>query len=339
MTDDSDHQALVDSSRRTVAVRLQGGLGDHILGMRVLRFVRGRYPLHEIVVYSDSGGYEPQLQIAAMSPYVSRVVPVYESRIPTATDEVGKIDNLRPEDQAAMLSSDCFVDAFGRGMFAAASISLDVPIVDILAHRPEFIVSAVAETHARGILRDHVNRPVVSMNLTKWGVDVLRKHESNIRQLLKEVLEHQGAIVLNIFPTCYQYGNWHEPQRTARSEQSRGEAKFLAELCSLDCRVIPCVDLPLATIVALLKRSCYFIGVDNGIKHIAWALQVPRTYFHPIKPSLMWTLRWMPDLHRMLLFDCTKDAFASHRRTLIAAMHADAASKAGAYHEWRTQAP
>jgi hypothetical protein len=44
------------SPKRFVAVRLEGGLGDHILGMRVLRFVRDRYPRHEIVALSDAHG-------------------------------------------------------------------------------------------------------------------------------------------------------------------------------------------------------------------------------------------------------------------------------------------
>ena len=53
--------------RKQAAVRLEGGLGDHILGMRLLQFVRRRYPGHLMVVYCDCGGYRSQLEAGAKS--------------------------------------------------------------------------------------------------------------------------------------------------------------------------------------------------------------------------------------------------------------------------------
>lgn len=310
----------VGSASKTIAVRLQGGLGDHILGMRVLSFIRTRYPHHDIIIYSDSGGYDPQLQIAAMSPFASRVVPVYESLRPATNDEVGRIANLRPEDQALIRGSDCFIDAFGRGMFAAASSVLDVPIVDILAQRPQLEIPNSAGEHANSIVDQWNGRPIVGLNLTKWGADVITKYQPRIVQILDCILSHTDALVLNIFPSSYEYGNWHEPQRTMRREQSRREAHCLMDLCQLDRRILPCVDLPLATVAALIKRAHYFIGVDNGIKHLAWALNTPLTFFHPKKPSISYVLRWMPDLNRLLLFDCSDSELRLYTSRIISAL-------------------
>ena len=39
-------------STRSIAIRLEGGLGDHILGVRVLSFVRAKYPHHDLVTGS-----------------------------------------------------------------------------------------------------------------------------------------------------------------------------------------------------------------------------------------------------------------------------------------------
>src|SRR6266498_396583 len=97
-------------SRRTVAVRLEGGLGDHVLGMRVLPFVHRSFPKHQIIVYSDAAGHAGQLQVAAMSPIVASVVPV-QSR-PKDRTVVGRLENVRPQDLTRMFSADVFIDGW-----------------------------------------------------------------------------------------------------------------------------------------------------------------------------------------------------------------------------------
>jgi hypothetical protein len=121
------------SGRNTIAVRLEGGLGDHILGLRVLRFLRRRYPRHEIIGYSDSGGYRPPLEAASMSPYFNRVLPV--ARLPVDDDNWGELSAVLPEWLAAMHSAEIFVDGWTSKMFVEAALVLDVPVFDILAER------------------------------------------------------------------------------------------------------------------------------------------------------------------------------------------------------------
>ena len=81
---------------------------------------------------------------------------------------------------------------------------------------------------------------------------------------------------------------------------------------NVDKRVIPIVDSPIAVVAALIKRCKYYIGVDNGLKHLAWALGIPHSFFISDTPSVPFVMRYMPDFHRSLLFNCAKDDFLIH---------------------------
>jgi hypothetical protein len=298
------------ASGGSVAVRLEGGLGDHILGMRVLRFVRERYPCHNIVIYSDAGGHSTQLRVASMSPYISTVVPVYAK--PARITAMGRLENIRPQDLRLMLSSDVFVDAHGETMFLEASVALNAPVFAILAHRPELLLPGASIQEATSLLAKYEGAVLVGLNLTKHGAALLRRYEARIVHILQRLLEHPNVIVLNILSSSYEFTHWPEPERTMRHRCSVGESQFLRKLCKLSDRIVPCVDLPIDTIAAVLSRCRYFIGVDNGIKHLAWALGVPHTFFSPVRPRLERALRWMPDLNRMLLFDCPESTLVAH---------------------------
>ncbi len=299
------------TARRSVSVRLEGGLGDHILGMRVLRFIHDHYPDHEIVAYSDSAGHSTQLAIASMSPFVSRVVLVGQ-RAPPKRGEVGKLDNIRAEDMQMMLAHDVFIDAYGRSMFARASIALDVPIFEILAKRPELRVAPSTLREASELLAPYAGAKFVGFNMTKYGAAFLERNMAPITYVLHRLLEDPMVVVLNMFTSRYTFNHWPQRERVYREETAAGESGVQSRLCVLSERIVPCVDLPIETIVALLKRCRYFIGLDNGIKHLAWALDLPHTFFHTERPSPYFVMRWMPDLHRMLLFNCANDSLDRH---------------------------
>jgi hypothetical protein len=301
---------MLGRSYRSVSVRLDGGLGDHILGMRILPFIRKRYPGHDVVVYSDSGGHSTQLTVCAMSPLVSRVVPVYST--PKTIADLGNLENVRPQDLASMLSADIFIDAHGEDMFLNASTTLDIPLFEILAHRPELVVSHDAKDDAASALANYKDAMFVGMNLARHGGDPLRRYGSRITEMLERLLQREDVFVLSIFTSQYDFAHYPEPDRTARRQCALRETTFIRELCELNDKIISCVDLPISTVAALLMRCRYFIGVDNGIKHLAWALGVPHTFFCPVMPPLRRALRWMPDFNRMLLFKCSERELDSH---------------------------
>jgi hypothetical protein len=300
-------------------VRLEGGLGDHILGMRALRFVRQRFPTHDIIAYSDAAGHPVPLQIASMCPHVAQAIAVHqdmasESGSPRALDRIAKGDLER------MQAFDVMIDLHGALMCVDVSVLLGVPLFSILGERPELSISEDARGEAARILASHHGAKLVGMNFGKYNAAYLRRHAQTIVEIVRHVLRSPSAILLNFFTTSYDFAHWPEPQRTARRVAVREGANVLWDLCALDRRVIPCVDLPISVVAALLNECSYYVGVDNGLKHLAWALGVPCTYFHPEKPDMRHILRWMPDVHRMLLFDCIGPALESHMRDISAAL-------------------
>jgi hypothetical protein len=248
-----------------------------------------------------------------MSPLVSEVVPVYQSDPKGLGPGAGRLETLRPQDLKRIYAAECVIDAWVPGMLVDASAAVDVPIFEMLGSRPELEVSLQAREDAARLQSPHGDAIFIGLNLTKYGRPFLETHGRAVLDLLRRILDcHPRAVILNIFPSCYRYDNWPEPQRTLRRNQSVEEAEYLCNLSTVDSRIIPCVDLPLISVAALLMRCKYFIGVDNGIKHLAWALQVPLTIFHPARPILRYVLHWMPDVHRMLLFDASDEAVRMH---------------------------
>lgn len=307
------------SQTRTIAVRLQGGIGDHLLGMRVLPFIRHRWPDHEILVYSDGCGIVPPMEIAAMSPYVSRVTPVFRVTEPQFQEAVS-LKKLRPADFEMMMAADRFIDAAGEGMFLAAARVMDIPVFDILARTPALRIPEAGRTQAAALLRAHADAVLVGMHLAKYGPDTLMRHRSVILCMLQRLLEDPRAIILNLFATCYDAVAWPADFRITRERNAREEMRIIMELCDLDRRVVACADLPIATTAALVQRCSYFIGVDSGIKHLAWAFGVPHTVFLTEKPSIGQALRWIPDVHRMLLFECSDEELDSHIGSALSAI-------------------
>lgn len=205
-------------------------------------------------------------------------------------------------------------------MFLDAALKLDVPVFDILASRPQLSIPPYGEQAAQDFLGQLDKPLLVGLNLTKYDAVFLARYDRPIFMLLSRLLEERRVVILNFFTSNYNYSHWKEPERTTRNRMAFDVAAYLRDLCTRSDRIHPCVDLPLSTVSALLRRCCYFIGVDNGIKHLAWALNVPLTFFHPILPALPRVVRWIPDLHRMLLFDCPDAALVAHVRTAIAAV-------------------
>jgi len=63
--------------------------------------------------------------------------------------------------------------------------------------------------------------------------------------------------------------------------------------------------------------------VDNGIKHFAWAFDVPHTVLMPTIPDSHFALRWCPDLHRLLLLGADTGMLAIHFAQAKAALTAN----------------
>jgi hypothetical protein len=290
------------ASNPTVAVRLEGGIGDHILGMRVLSFVKRSFPNHRINAYCDCSGAPAQLEIAKLSPLVDEVIPVFkdESRIDPA--KLGDFEQLRAADQAVIRAADVFIDAWGGSLFIPQSRLLNVSFYEILNSRPALSVAPCAADAAENLIAPLGGAPFVVLQLSKYGPDVLRSHAAWLGELLCHLLKNPRLTIFNVFTTAYDFPHFPQPYRQSRSLMARDESKMIADLCKASSRIVPLVDLPITTVAALVQRCAGFVGVDNGVKHLAWAFDRPLTYFVPRLPDTPFICRWMPDFHRMLLF-------------------------------------
>jgi hypothetical protein len=289
----------------SVAVRLAGGIGDHLLGMRILPFIRERRPLDDIILYSDCAGQPAQLQLTALSPFVKRVIPLRSS--PPPNQPIGRLEYVLGPELARMMTADLYIDACGDDMLTQASVLLQLPIFTILRSRPVLTIPDDVAAEAEAFLKHYPSSLCVGVCFAVDDPDILQQHKGRIVSLLRLLLGRADVLVLNFFATQGTFLHWPEPERTRRARGIRNVAAPLAGLSALSARILPCADLRIELVAALLARCGYFIGVDNGIKHLAWALDVPHTFFVTQRPTLSDTLRWMPDAHRMLRFDCSDE--------------------------------
>ena len=285
-------------SRRRISVRLEGGIGDHILGMRVLPFARRHAPDANITVYSDAGGGTEQVEVAQMSPDIDFVTCVRHKRPPEGMEHMGLLENVEEAGLEEMHSADIFLDAWGADYFASASRLLDVPVFNILAARPRISPPDWAVAEAERIAPAC---PLVGMNLTKYGAAFPGAARPILEQLLGRLLTCPDARFLHFYRTSFDFAHWPEPERSHRVRVAEEELRTIDIVNRWHERIVPVVDQPLAVVAALMQRCAYFIGVDNGIKHLAWALDVPRTVIIPNAPEPMFVTRWIPDYHRAIV--------------------------------------
>jgi hypothetical protein len=286
---------------KTVAVRLEGGLGDHVLGMRILPFIRRRYPGHKILIYSDCEGNRAQLDVAAMSPFVARVIPVFQDRSRVTANNLGRLENIDGQYLALFKKADVFVDGWNYPLFIKQSVLLDVPYYKILATRPRLKLPPESISRASEILTISPPPHYIAINFGKYGAGFLRTILPSLQRLLLNLLEDPRVHILNMFSRTYDFPHWPEPERSKRRALVEEESQVIAEICEWNSRILPIVDQSIPTVTALLSRCSYFIGIDNGIKHLAWALGIPRTFFLTFMPNEEFILRYIPDFHRLSL--------------------------------------
>lgn len=302
-------------SERAVLVRLEGGIGDHVLGMRVLPFVRKRFPQHPLVLMSDCGGNPVQRSVAAMSPLADDVViGRHDNRVSDLT-EMGRLENLDEEARGLTKGAHAFIDTWGQQFFLEPARLLQVPFLEILSCRPTLVPSAAAEEAATRFLEPYADQVPITMSLSKYGKGLLAGcWETVLAPLLGGILADPRVVIFNLFTTRFAFPQWPPDVARYREDLVQEEAPLLHAISASHERIIPAPDLDIGLVAALLRRSAYFIGVDNGLKHLAWAFDVPRTVLHPCMPDSMFVLRWMPDFHRLLLFSATPEQVRAHER-------------------------
>src|SRR6185437_6154469 len=190
----------------TVAVRFEGGLGHHVLGMRLLPFIRRRYPRHRIEAYSDAAGGQSQLEVLGLSPFVDAIHTV-RRRPDARAEQMGQLDTVIAQDLARMRSADHFFDAWGGMFFLQAAKKLDIAALSILAMRPRLVLPPAAEEAAGKLLAPFEGRPLVGLNVAKHG-QAEGQLPDQIHQLLRSLLADERVVILNIFQTRFDFEHW-----------------------------------------------------------------------------------------------------------------------------------
>ena len=152
----------------------------------------------------------------------------------------------------------------------------------------------------------------VGLDISKHDLLTLTQSRGVILKFIKGLLKNPKVIILNFYVSNYKFPHWPRVLSMEREAQVGGESLKSGELWNIDERVIPMVDFSVSMVAAFLERCSYFIGVDNGIKHLAWAMEIPHTFFGPSLPKDSFILRWMPDFHRFLLFNCSRQELLRH---------------------------
>jgi hypothetical protein len=286
---------------KTIAVRLEGGLGDHLLGMRLLKYIHARYADYNIIVYSDAEGSPEQLEVAALSPYVSEVETLHKDPMRVTEAEIGSMAHLTGESLVKLQSSEHFFDAHTNLLFLEECRRLNVPHFEVLASRPELIIPPECVSKARALVRSLPCKRYVALNIMKYGPAAVRSHLALIHVFLSEILKDPDIGVLHFYVSSYDFPHAPEPSRTYRRQTCALEAAELQGLADgYPDRVFSFVDQRVALMGALLKECSYFVGVDNGVKHLAWALGIPRTWLSAGKLWKDFVLRWAPDYYCMM---------------------------------------
>jgi hypothetical protein len=295
--------------KREVALRLEGGVGDHLLGLRIVSHVRLKYPDHSICVYSDCGGFRSQLQICMMSPHIERIVPVYQDRSIVNIKNAGSLDNLIPQYLDQMKAADVFFDVWPGPIYKPESDLIDcgemfiphaevlgVSNLTILSSRPKLIIPEEDIYRAKEYLNEIGEYRFVALNLEKFGRPYAEFCFDFLRDgMLRFLADNPKVCILNIYSTNIQFPHYPDGADLGRRRLSEEASSFLATLGDFHPRIISIQDMSIIRISALLLQCDYLIGMDNGIKHLAWALGVPLKFLVIKRPSRDAILRWMPD--------------------------------------------
>lgn len=284
---------------KTITVRLEGGIGNHLLGMRLLKYIHMCYQEHRIVAYSDAGNSVLPLEVAALSPYVSEVRSLEKDPM-RVSGSMGSLAELTAESLTNLKSGEHFFDTHTELLFLEECRRLNLPHFEVLASRPELAIPPDAVAEARAFLRSLPGMRYVAINFMKYGPSAIRSHLDLIKTFLSQILHDSEFGVLHFCMTGdgrpRHAGSSHNSQRPPGTLETE-ELDSLAEC--YPGRVFPVMDKRIVDVCALLQECSYFVGVGNDLKHLAWALDVPRTWLGP----KLWAdaiFRWAPDYNCML---------------------------------------
>jgi hypothetical protein len=254
-----------------ISVRFEGGLGDHLLGNRLVPGILERNPGAEIHMFSDTKGSSLQSDtlLDLYDFYSSRTLLKRKNDSHTITSQFGKenypghLSNVNEEQKAEMLSFDKF---YNLHIDWLDWLNYDIGWQQNFYRFPQPSSKVDSFRHKKPYLVMHI----ASDNLSNGH----RMRKDYIRDLISRASEKHDIFILSTKST--------DDFVSAKMPKIPGVRKF---------------QRPLTEVISLIKGCDGLFAIDSGIKYfgfifnkptLCWAKESSRPHTCPFSSQIRW---------------------------------------------------
>ena len=232
-----------------ISVRMEGGLGDHLLANRFVPAILDKYENAEIHLFSDTGGKTLQSDtlLSLYDFYKSRTLIERKSKTYSMHSQFGKenfpahINNIKDDQRRFMLGFDRF---FNFHIDWMEWTRYDIHWQNYFFHFP----------------KPSLEFPRVSQGKEYIVMHIASDNMGNNHRMSKRYL---NSIIPRI-PSNYLIKVLSTPSTE----------KFVTQ--SIDERTrVEIVNLPLPEVISLVKHASGLIAIDSGIKYFGYTFNIP----------------------------------------------------------------
>jgi hypothetical protein len=232
-----------------ISVRMEGGLGDHILANRFVPAILDKYPNSEIHLFSDTGGKTLQSDtlLSLYNFYSSRTLLKRKSDTFYIQSQFGKenfpahLNNIDDEQRRFMVGFDKF---FNLHIDWMEWTQYDIHWQNYFYHFPQPTLSLPNIKHKK----DYIIMHIASDNMGNNH----RMSKKYLNSLIPRIPSNYEIKILCTPSTKNFIGSHIEPR--ARLE---------------------IIDAPLPEVISLVKYSSGLIAIDSGIKYFGYTFNIP----------------------------------------------------------------
>jgi len=232
-----------------IAVRMEGGLGDHILGNRFIPAILDEHPNSEIHLFSDTNGSRSQSEalLSLYNYYKSSTLVRRKSENYTIKTQFGKenfpqhINNITEEDKSYMLNFDKF---YNLHIDKLDWMDYDFNWQNYFYHFPK-PHNSVDDFH-------NSNKYIVMHIASDNMGNNHRMSKSYYEEIIKEIPREY-----DIFFTS-----------------TKSTENYINETITTSERVMT-IQAPIMKIASLIKNASGLLAIDSGLKYLGYTFNTP----------------------------------------------------------------
>ena len=270
-----------------ISVRMEGGLGDHLLANRFVPAILDKYPGAEIHLFSDTGGKTLQSDtlLSLYTFYKSRTLLKRQSEKYTISSQFGEenfpshINNTNNEQRKQMLSFDKFYNLHLDWM---EWVYYDFHWQNYFYHFPK----PHLEVQKYPAVNNYIILHLASDNM------------GNNHRMSKKYINN----IINNIPPLFDIKILSTPSTE----------EFINEVIEPKGN-IEIISEPLPTIISMVKSSSGIMAIDSGIKYLGYTFNIPTLSWakeckDPHICPLAFQARWLtyPQLYYPLEYDADR---------------------------------